>query len=303
MTVDETDPVELTVTVADTDLPEQTMTFALGPGAPAGATIDSVSGEFTWTPDEADGPGVFPVEVIVTDDVGLAVATQFTIHVREVNSLPILDGVGDFTVNEKESITFTATATDADVPAQRMVFGLGSGAPTGASIDPFLGHFHWKPGEGHGPGEYTFEIYVLDEMGGRAARDITIHVLDINEPPVLVVPSHLTVDENETTAFTATATDADLPAQAVTFSLGPAAPADALIDPTTGEFAWTPSETDGGGDFTFQVFATDADGAFDSADVTIYVADVNEPPVLTCPAEAGVDEGGIGDVHRDGDRR
>ena len=240
VTVDETDPVDLTVTVTDTDLPEQTMTFALGPGAPAGAAIDSVSGEFTWTPDEADGPGVFPVEVIVTDDVGLAVATQFTIHVREVNSLPILDGVGDFTVNEKESVTFTATATDADVPAQRMVFGLGSGAPTGASIDPFLGHFHWRPGEGHGPGEYTFEIYVLDEMGGRAARDITIHVLEINEPPVLVVPSHLTVDENETAAFTATATDADLPAQAVTFSLGPAAPADALIDPTTGRVCLDP---------------------------------------------------------------
>ena len=37
-------------------------------GAPAGTFIDPVSGVFSWTPTEAQGPGVYAITVLVTDN-------------------------------------------------------------------------------------------------------------------------------------------------------------------------------------------------------------------------------------------
>jgi hypothetical protein len=55
-----------TVSATDTDQPPQTLTFSLGAGAPAGAVINSVSGQFTWTPTVA--PATNSVTVMATDD-------------------------------------------------------------------------------------------------------------------------------------------------------------------------------------------------------------------------------------------
>ena len=51
----------------------------------------------------------------------------------------------------------------------------------------------------------------------------------------------------------ATASDTDLPAQDLTFSLAEA-PAGATIDPDTGAFAWTPTVA---GDYEFAIVVTD----------------------------------------------
>src|SRR5204863_479527 len=63
--VDEGSLLAFMATATDPD--PQTLTFSLDPGAPAGAGIDPVTGAFTWTPTEAQGPGTFAVTVRVTD--------------------------------------------------------------------------------------------------------------------------------------------------------------------------------------------------------------------------------------------
>ena len=50
-------------------------------------------------------------------------------------------------VNEGTSLTFTASATDPDIPAQSLIFSLDPGAPAGASINPGSGVFKWTPTE------------------------------------------------------------------------------------------------------------------------------------------------------------
>src|SRR5205807_5665924 len=59
--------------------------------------------------------------------------------------------------------------------------------------------------------------------------------------------------------FPSTATDHDLPANTLTFSLV-GAPAGASIDAATGVFTWTPSEAQGPGSYSFQVRVTDDGG-------------------------------------------
>ena len=57
----------LLVRATDPDLPPQTLSFSLDPGAPPGAAIDPRSGLFTWTPAPAQAPGPYGVTARVTD--------------------------------------------------------------------------------------------------------------------------------------------------------------------------------------------------------------------------------------------
>jgi hypothetical protein len=54
-----------TAVAGDSDQPQQTLTFSLGVGAPAGAVINSGNGHFTWTP---SAPGTNVLRIIVTDN-------------------------------------------------------------------------------------------------------------------------------------------------------------------------------------------------------------------------------------------
>jgi VCBS repeat-containing protein len=58
----------LTFTAAAADVDAAALTFSLDSGAPAGATIDVLTGVFTWTPTATQGPGTYEVTVRVTDD-------------------------------------------------------------------------------------------------------------------------------------------------------------------------------------------------------------------------------------------
>jgi hypothetical protein len=57
-----------TATATDTEVPPQSLTFSLGPGAPAGAAISPANGLFSWRPDSTQVPGTNFITVRVTDD-------------------------------------------------------------------------------------------------------------------------------------------------------------------------------------------------------------------------------------------
>jgi len=66
-TISELAPYTFTATATNEETPPEVLTFSLV-GAPAGASIDGTTGVFTWTPTEAQGPGVYPFTVRVSDD-------------------------------------------------------------------------------------------------------------------------------------------------------------------------------------------------------------------------------------------
>src|SRR6185295_1804480 len=211
VTINEEEPYTFTAIGSDHDLPGQTLTYSLN-GEPAGATIGSSSGAFSWTPDESQGPGVYTFDVIVSDGTLTATKT-ITITVAEVNVAPAISGVPTAaTINEEQLYSFTATATDHDDPAQTLTFSL-SGQPSGASINPTSGVFNWTPDETQGPGSYTFGVVVSD--GDLTdTQSITIVVLDVNEAPTLSgVPTSVTIDELHAYTFTASGSDSDVPSQ------------------------------------------------------------------------------------------
>ena len=159
----------------DTDLPEQVLAFSLV-GAPTGAAIDPGTGVFSWTPaEDQDGDHTFTVQV--SDGVTNTVES-LTLHVTEVNRAPSLSGVpADVTIPELVAYTFTATASDPDLPGNTLTLSL-VGAPAGAAISP-AGVFTWTPTEAQGPGDHVFAVRVSD---GTVNVDvpITLHVTEVS---------------------------------------------------------------------------------------------------------------------------
>lgn len=83
-TVLEIETVAFTANADDPDLPDQTLTFSLDPGAPDDATIDPATGQFNWQLDADVPPGDYPITIRVTDDGpgNLSASRTFTVAVE-----------------------------------------------------------------------------------------------------------------------------------------------------------------------------------------------------------------------------
>jgi len=158
----------LSNTVRDPDLPDDQITFTLV-SPPAGAIIDPVTGVFSWTPTESQGPGTNTITVVAVDrgQPPLSAINQFTVTVLEVNLAPVLTAVADRVVHEGMLVTWTAPASDPDLPSNRLTYGLGAGAPPGSSVNPLNGSFNWIA---QAPGTNTI-VYTVSDDGTPALVD------------------------------------------------------------------------------------------------------------------------------------
>ncbi len=300
--VDEAVLLAFTATGSDSDVPAQTLTFSLEDGTdtvPAGAAITG-GGDFTWTPSETQGGATYSFKIRVTDNgTGtLFDEEEIVFTINETNTAPTLDPVGPQAIDENTLLSFTATASDSDVPADTLTFSLEDGTdtvPAGAGITAG-GDFAWTPTEAQGGAAYSFKIRVTDNGTGTLfdEEEIVFTVADTNVAPVLDPVGAQAVDETVLLAFTATGSDSDVPAQTLTFSLEDGTdtvPAGAAIT-AGGDFTWTPTEAQGGAAYTFKVRVTD-DGTgtlFDEEEIVFTVADTNVAPVLDPVGAQAVDE-------------
>ena len=145
------------------------LTYSLS-NAPAGATINATNGVFTWTPTEAQGPGIYNITVRVTDNnlPPGSDAKIFQVTVNETNQAPVLAAIMNRVVHAGTLVLFTNTAMDADVPTNSLVFILDAGAPLTTSIGTNTGVFNWQTSDAN--------------VG--LTNSITVRVTDNGVPPL-----------------------------------------------------------------------------------------------------------------------
>src|SRR6266516_611418 len=98
-----------------------------------------------------------------------------------------------------------------------------------------------------------------------------------------MVSANQTINELSTLVLTNTASDPDLPANTLTFSLV-SGPSGVVLDSKTGVLSWTPTEAQGPSTNVITVRVTDDGALSDSKSFTVVVNEVNSAPVLTLPA-------------------
>ncbi|MEQ8811434.1 MAG: putative Ig domain-containing protein, partial [Imperialibacter sp.] len=204
---------------------------------------------------------------------------------------PVVSVISNKSVEEEAELIFSATASDADLPAQTLTFSLNDEAVAkGMSINNETGAFSWMPTESQ---DGSHEVTVTGTDGELTdSETITITVIEVNSAPTLAGIGNKSVEEGVELTFMVAASDADLPVQTLTFSIDEAAIATGMaINGETGAFSWMPTESQDG---SHEVTVTVSDGELtDSETITITVIEVNSAPVLSAIGNKSVEEGAV----------
>ena len=181
--------------------------------------------------------------------------------------------VGTFSTTDADSSTFTYTLVPGPGATGNASFGISDDVlQTDASFD-----FETQD---------TYSIRVQTDDGESVPYEeaFTITVTDVNDAPVLAAIGNQSVDEGATLNIALSASDADVPADTLTFSTGTLPGFCSLTDSTgpSGNLQCTPGFDDAAGSpYSVTVTVTDGNAADnDSETFNISVGDVNQAPVL-----------------------
>jgi Bacterial Ig domain/Cadherin-like domain len=295
--------VVVTNTAGETDVPPLALSYSLAvtnvlDNSAATNAVISTNGVISWTPSEAQGPGVYTLTTVVSDG-SLSATNSFNVTVNEVNTPPVLPDQNNITISGLTSVVVTNTASDSDIPVNPLGYQL-TGSPAGATIDT-NGIIRWTPVVGQVPGVYTIttvvtdtNVFAVNAVDLSATNSFAVTVNAIHNAPVLPVQNNETNNELTLVVVTNTAGETDVPPLALSYSLAVtnvldnSAATNAVIS-TNGVISWTPSEAQGPGVYTLTTVVSDGSlSATNSFNVT--VNEVNTPPVLTLPPNTNIVE-------------
>ena len=84
------EPLALNVTASDPDEPAQRIHYRLSPDAPGGATIDSNTGAFTWTPEDSDAGKTHDIVIEAREAAENGEASKMTFRVTIEAPAPVM---------------------------------------------------------------------------------------------------------------------------------------------------------------------------------------------------------------------
>jgi hypothetical protein len=171
----------LTFTLSATDLDGNTLTYSAS-NLPAGATFDTVTGVFSWTPAYNQSGNYADVEFSVIDNgTPMQLDSELiTITVGNTNRSPVFVPVGSQEVLEDQPLAFSVFATDPDGDA--VVFS-ATNLPAGAVFDTGTAAFSWTPNNMQS-GVYVVTFVALDDGSpvASSALEVPITVGDVPTP-------------------------------------------------------------------------------------------------------------------------
>lgn len=266
------------------DIDGDNLTYQLS-GLPAngGAVIDSATGEFVYTPNSNyHGSDTF---VITVDDGngGTAISTV-TILVLPVNDAP---QSSDIQLVTNEDTPVAGQVPGIDVDNDELAFIVTTPAGNGSvALDPTTGAFVYTPNPDYNGGD-SFLVTIDDGNGGTTTSLVTIGILPVNDAPVA---ANLNLTTPEDTPVLGAIQASDVDGDSLTYGAGnEPANGSVSLNPTTGQFVYTPSANYNGSD-SFSVVVSDGNGGTAVSIVTIGVTPVEDAPTPVNQAPVTADQ-------------
>ena len=204
-------------------------------------------------------------------------------------------------IAENTTAVTTVTATDADLPAQTLTYSISGGADAAKfTINGSTGALSFlaapdfeAPTDAGANNIYDVTVQVSDgTLTDTQAIAVTVTAVNDNSPVISSngggASAAVSIAENTATVTTVTATDADLPAQPLTYSItGGADAARFTIDGATGVLSFVaapnfefPADVGGDNVYDLTVQVVDGAGGTDSQDLAVTVTGVVDGKVL-----------------------
>ncbi|HCN79432.1 MAG TPA: hypothetical protein DIT13_19895, partial [Verrucomicrobiales bacterium] len=306
-----------TVSAADIDLPAQTLTFNITGGDDSALfSIGSATGVLSFlnapnyeSPADADLDNVYELIVEVSDGNGGTDEQEISVTVTNVNEAPFITyggttppSVWNMPENQVDLIPFEAD--DPDFETVTLTFSIHGGADQARfGIDAETGELAFlatpdfeNPADADTDNVYHVVIAVTDDgtPALTTTHAVSITITDTNDAPVIIsngggALAAVNVPENTTAVTTVVATDDDLPAQTLTFSIiGGADAARFTLGGGTGVLAFNSGKdhefpSDQNGDNVYEVVVRVEDDASppssDSQTILVTITPVDEAPL------------------------
>ena len=255
----------LTFTTTATDPDNDPITY-FATNLPAGATF--VNEVFSWTPSYAQA-GTYSITFTASDGT-LSDSETVDIIVTNTNRAPIMLPIGNQTVVENHSLSFSLFAIDDDGD---LITYSALNLPSGATFSG--NNFSWTPTYAQA-GNYENIEFTVSDSGLPMELDvelITISVGDVNRAPELSSPGPQSVLEQVPVSFTIIASDPDMDTVILTASN---LPAGSGFNANTGVFTWIPSLSQSGV-YTPTFTATDNGSPVESSSVDVVITIGDDP--------------------------
>ncbi len=239
--VNENEVDVLTLTATDGDLPAQTVVFSIAGAGADNALFELVGDDlkFITAPDFENpvdqggtpGDNIYEVTVLADDQNGLTTPQTILVEINPVNDLaPVFTSTDMPTVAENVLLVQPLTATDGDLPTQTVTFSIAGAGADNAKFEMVGDELRFlvapdfeNPNDSGGTAnDNVYEVTVLadDGQGMTTPQTILVEVTAVNDlAPVFTSATTAMMNENTQSVQTLTATDADLPAQTVTFAI------------------------------------------------------------------------------------
>ena len=208
--VDENAVLAFTLNASDED--SDTLSYS-AVDLPLGAVFNNTTGAFSWTPDNSQVGNHSATFYVNDGNVSDGSDSEtIIITVNNINRAPVLEAIGNKSVDENINLAFTLSAADLD--GDTLTY-FATGLPSGATLNSSSGAFKWTPNYFQA-GNYSAVRFQVTDGSLSASEDITITVTNVNRAPVLNSIGNKSVAKKSKLTFKVTASDKD--GDALTYS-------------------------------------------------------------------------------------
>lgn len=251
VTVEEAKTLTFTVSATDPD-PGDTAYLLAAANLPPGATYDTTTGLFSYTPDYAvstqDTNKLFSNVTFFAEDSVSKTKSSFVMHIFVKNSNRPPSFVPNkpepsYQVDAGKAVTMIVKATDPDQDALTMTIVKDSTTlPRKDSINFADSVLTWQS-KTTDTGLYSLMLQVTDQISTIFTK-VSVAVGNVNTPPTITIDPYtqnqtVPIKEGAILSFTVKATDPDV-GQTVTLLGGQHLPTGSTYDTVTGAFSFTP---------------------------------------------------------------
>ena len=202
-------------------------------GAGANRTV-RLSPPITFTEDS--------VVIVAIDDQGTIDSRDIPITPMPQNFPPVVERIPNINIKEGDTFTYQIKATDRDGLQQELKYG-----PSLWGVDESSGLLKISTNEASGGSSFAIVVNVTDNGSPPAtsSRRFSLTIEEVNEKPVIKPIAKRTISAGEIVDFHIAATDADIPADILTY-IAIKLPEGGTFDPGTQIFHWIPGINQGG---------------------------------------------------------
>ena len=227
----------------------------------------------------------------VTDDRGGQATDPVTVTVQpSINQPPVVDSGGAQTVRAGVAVTLAGSASDPDGSVVAVQWTQVAGPEVTLADAGTLTARFTAPAV-PATTELTFLLTAIDNRGGNASAPVKVTVVP-NEPPAVSAGADQVADEGAAVTLSGSASDTDGSVVSVQW-LQIGGPGVTLTGANLLSAFFTAPAVSADSALTFQLTATDNEGASRTATTQVTVRNVNQPPVANAGTNQTVDEDSI----------